>query len=46
MKGLIEFLCDSFVIGLVGTVVPLTIYSIVTDRRKGDSWKTILNRYF
>ena len=45
MKGLIEFLCESFVIGMIGTVVPLTIHAVITDRRNGDSWKTILNRY-
>lgn len=45
MKTLIELGCQAFVIGMVLTVVPLTIHAVITDHRNGDSWKTILNRY-
>lgn len=45
MKTLIELLCDSFVIGLVITGVPLVIWAVISDRRNGDSWKTIFKRY-
>lgn len=45
MNGLIELGCLALVISLVITGVPLAIWAVITDRRNGDSWKTIFKRY-
>lgn len=44
--GIVETFVQGWLIGMILMVVPMTIHAIITDRRHGDSWKTILKRYF
>lgn len=43
--GIIEFVFLRWMIGMFLLLGPMTIYTAISDRRKGDSWTTILKRY-
>lgn len=42
----IEIVFKAFFTALALTFVSVAIYDVTTSRRKGDSWKTIVKRYF
>ena len=43
--GIIEFVFLCWMIGIILLLGLMTICTAVSDRRKGDSWKTIIKRY-
>lgn len=44
--GIIEFVfLNRWMIGIFLLLGLMTIYTAISDRRKGDSWMTILKRY-
>lgn len=44
--GIVETFVQGWLIGMILMVVPMTIHAMIKDRRNGDSWLTILRRYF
>lgn len=43
--GMVETFVQGWLIGMILLIVPMTIHAVITDRRKGDSWVTIIKRY-
>lgn len=43
---MVETFVQGWLIGMILMIVPMTIHAMIKDRRNGDSWLTIMKRYF